>query len=953
MRAIDFPQQLLDASDQRRRQLLNERPETVGESEVNTLAERARAEADAHPVEALRIADVAWELAEALEAPRARALAYRARAVALRAQARWSEARECFREGARLAEEAGDPRLAAQIPIAETETLAQLGRYEEALHLADGLERRLRALGAEEDAAKVIANAGNIHFQREAYAQALDCWERALHYFTQQNQPIPVARLQMNIANVLTHLNRLPEALDKYQAARSMLEAAGMDLLVAGLDGNIGFLRFHAGQYAEALQAFTRARQRFETLSLPKDVAQCDRETADLYLELNLLPEAQDIYARVEPLFLTLKMPVEAARCQLGLAVALAAQQRDLEALTVLEKAEKAFHKEHNEIGVARARLQRVEIWLRKQASLESNPTVSSHETAPIRRAAKAALRTFRRYGIKMGEVKARLYLAELRLAEGWGPTRLLSALARDAEAAALLSLQWRIESALARAWMTIQRPRAALKYYRRAVNSVERLRLLMKGDDFRIAFLQDKMRLFEELLALLLDQGTRAARREAFQLAERAKSRTLVERLTTSVASLDTADPEQQRLLHRLEALRAQLNWDYGRVQEMEGRASRLPTADAELPHRLQQLEQQYLETQRQLQITGVQMAEADAFALPTIQNIQMLLEEDEQIVEYAMVRDEVLAFVVDRNRFHTVRGVASRKELEQLADRLNFQWSKFSSPVPLERFQNQLLASTQAILRRLYNLLLEPLEDLLSAPRLTVIPHGVLHGIPFHALYDGDRYALDCWECAYAPSSAVWRACRLRDEPKATTSLVFGVPDPGIAHVRQEVDGLQRLLPEARIYCNEAAATSALPLEGAFRYLHFATHAVFRNDNPLFSGLRLADGWLTAHDLYRRRLDCSLATLSACRTGVSLVASGDEVLGLARGFLHAGARGVVLSLWAAHDKATAELMCAYYASMVGGMGRAAALRAAQKTVRACYTHPYYWAAFALIGAR
>jgi CHAT domain-containing protein len=328
-------------------------------------------------------------------------------------------------------------------------------------------------------------------------------------------------------------------------------------------------------------------------------------------------------------------------------------------------------------------------------------------------------------------------------------------------------------------------------------------------------------------------------------------------------------------------------------------------------------------------------------------------MLGEDEQIVEYVTVRDEVVAFVVDRKRFRTVQGLASRQEVEEQVERLRFHWSKFRPRGYADRYADQLAQATGQVLSDLYELLLEPLESLLPAGRLTVIPHGVLHGIPFHALAGAEDYALDRWEFAYAPSAAVWRACRLREEPEASDSLIFGLSQPDIAHVRDEVAGLQALLPGASVYQDEAAVLAAVPTHGAFRYVHFATHAIFRQDNPLFSGLRMADGWLVANDLYRRRLDCSLATLSACRTGVTHVAPGDEALGLPRAFLHAGARAVLVSLWTAHDRATADLMQDFYGRMTGGMSRAAALRAAQQEVRARYPHPYYWAAFSLIGAR
>ncbi|HLV80505.1 MAG TPA: CHAT domain-containing protein [Chthonomonadaceae bacterium] len=943
MPSLPFEQRLLAASPQERRRLIARRPASVGEEAVRALAERARALSTADPGESLRVAEAAGELAEALGSARSRALALRAQALALRAQARWPEALEAFEAGARTAEAAGEMLLAAQIPIAAVETLAQLGRYEEALSLADTLERRLRALGAEEDAAKVAANAGNVHFQREAFLEALAAWERALGDFEARGLEMPAAGMRMNVANVLTQLNRLPEALQRYEEARPALESAGRELLVAGLDGNLGFLQFMAGRYAESLQAYLRARRRFEALGLTKDICQCDREIADVYLALNLVPEAQETYERVIPVFGGLQMAAEMARGEMGLASALAAQERMEAALTALERAEQAFRREDNALGVARARLQRAE-WAARRAG--------TAETSRARREALAAQRAFRRNGVKAGEAQARLCLAEMRVQAGASPIRSLRRLARETEAESLIALQWRVEAALARAYRNAGRLRGAVQRYRRAVQALENVRALLRGDDFQIAFLQDKMRLYEELLALLLDRGTRPALLEGFRLAEQARSRALLEQLAAPLQARPEG-AERQKLLRQLEALRQQLHFSYARIQSLEGGASRLPVPDAALPDQVVRLEREVLRVRRHLQLTESASTPDGLNALP-LQDLQALLEEDEQIVEYVTVGEEILAFVVDRRRFRTIRGLASRSEVKALVERLHLQWSQPGLEDPSGRHGPQLLATAQKLLGDLHGLLLEPLEAFLQAPRLRIIPHGVLHGVPFHALYDGRRYALDRWEIACAPSSAVWRACRLRGPSSGARApaLIFGLSDPGIAHVQEEVAALKALLPEAEVYEDAAATLAAVPEEGAYRYVHFATHGLFRRDNPLFSALRLADGWLIAHDLSRRRLECDLATLSACRTGLHAVEPGEELLGLARGFLAAGARAVLAGLWAVDDVATAALMQACYARLVTGMGKAAALRQAQQQMRERCPHPYYWAAFALIGA-
>jgi CHAT domain-containing protein len=137
--------------------------------------------------------------------------------------------------------------------------------------------------------------------------------------------------------------------------------------------------------------------------------------------------------------------------------------------------------------------------------------------------------------------------------------------------------------------------------------------------------------------------------------------------------------------------------------------------------------------------------------------------------------------------------------------------------------------------------------------------------------------------------------------------------------------------------------------------RLLHFACHGEFRPDNPLFSGLALADGWLTTLDIFNLRLEASLVTLSACQTGRSVIGGGDELFGLRRAFLAAGAASLVMSHWLVEDRSTAALMEAFYRGLGLGETKAAALRAAQLGLLygedPAYAHPYFWAPFFLTG--
>ncbi len=548
---------------------------------------------------------------------------------------------------------------------------------------------------------------------------------------------------------------------------------------------------------------------------------------------------------------------------------------------------------------------------------------------------------------------------AEHGVAQGQRPTRTLQQLLLEAQENGWVSLEWRIETALARSAMNAKKPRVALTRYRRASDAVERLRQLMPGEDFRIHFFQDKMRLHEEMLGLLLDSDAAQSREEAFHLIERVKSRTLLEQMSATRLP-HSPEPDEQAQWQQLEDLRAQLNWNHATREQFGENDARLHGSHPQPTSQSRHLEQEFLRVQRRLQSRNGSHQHAMTSTLLTLDGLQTLLN-GEQIVEYMLLKEEVLACIISRDRIQMVRSLASLAEVRELLQRLHFQWTKMRSRVYSERFAAQMGDAARAVLNRLHELLWEPVVPLLlenrledgAENRLTIIPHGILHEIPFHALYDGERYVLDDWECTQAPSSAIWHNCRLRPDVTAADSLLLGISDEGIAQVRAEADALRGQIANLNVLQEADATLAAVPQDGTYRYLHFATHALFRQDNPLFSGLRLWDGWLIAYDLHHRRLECDLATLAACDTGMNLVTAGDELHGLARGFLAAGARSVLACLWAAHDATTAQLMPAFYARLAGGMGKAAALRESQLELREQFPHPYYWASFALIGAR
>jgi len=248
---------------------------------------------------------------------------------------------------------------------------------------------------------------------------------------------------------------------------------------------------------------------------------------------------------------------------------------------------------------------------------------------------------------------------------------------------------------------------------------------------------------------------------------------------------------------------------------------------------------------------------------------------------------------------------------------------------------------------------LLLAPASALLKPYRRWVVAlHRELHGVPFAALERNETCLLEQVELLHAPSASVFAACRNRPAPPATHAWVMAVPDVRSPNIESEAAQVAALIPGSTLVSGEAATTQAfLDAAGNCSLIHLAAHGVFRRDNPMFSSIQLADARLSLFDLSRTSLNAGLVVLSGCNTGSAISVGGDELLGLMRGFLAAGARSLLVTLWEVNDRSTTEFMVAFYRHLGKGENPANALRNAASEVRAKRPHPYFWAPFILVG--
>jgi CHAT domain-containing protein len=273
--------------------------------------------------------------------------------------------------------------------------------------------------------------------------------------------------------------------------------------------------------------------------------------------------------------------------------------------------------------------------------------------------------------------------------------------------------------------------------------------------------------------------------------------------------------------------------------------------------------------------------------------------------------------------------------------------------------------LRSTPHSLTELYDALIAPVGPLLEdVQRVLIVPHGVLHSVPFPALRQHDgRYLIERLPVVHAPSGAVASRAseRLATPAIRNRSVAFGLelagylPLAALSCVPDELDAVERTLPGVeRLDRVRARRQALLDLDGDLDVLHFACHGEFDPDDALMSRLYLADGPVYGYELLGLRARPRLVVFSACETGRYELLPGDEVMGLVRPFLGLGAGTVVATLWEVPDASTTDLMSAFYRGYASsGHDPAACLREAQLTLLRSerFAHPHYWAPYVAIG--
>ncbi|MCA9752120.1 MAG: CHAT domain-containing protein, partial [Gemmatimonadetes bacterium] len=359
--------------------------------------------------------------------------------------------------------------------------------------------------------------------------------------------------------------------------------------------------------------------------------------------------------------------------------------------------------------------------------------------------------------------------------------------------------------------------------------------------------------------------------------------------------------------------------------------------------------LEEEIADTLRRLERRNARLGALTQGETATVDDTKRSLPADTELVEYFVGPRGSWAIVVDREGSRSVQLPVGRDELRGAVSRLRFQIEKRAIGDEYARPRERLLL--EGVSRHLDSLaekIWAPLE--LRARRVVVVPHGSLHFVPFAALPVGNgESVVDRHVVSALPSAScrrfVARGPRHRDDPRVLAVASHAGDLPG---ADREVARVRKAFARGRMLRGPRATWSAFRDEAARAdVIHVATHGLFRHDDPGLSALLLADGWVRVADLLSLRLDADLVSLSACQSGRVEVSGGDEMVGLCRGFLHAGARSLLVSLWPVDDRVTEALMGAFYRTLRTHGDPAEALAAAMRLTRAEWPHPFHWAPF------
>ena len=568
---------------------------------------------------------------------------------------------------------------------------------------------------------------------------------------------------------------------------------------------------------------------------------------------------------------------------------------------------------------------------------------------------------------------------------------------------------EWQIERRIGHIERSLGNKEEALTHYQNATHGIERLRAVALNTELgQASFVSRSRAVYAETADLLVDLHLEY---EALEVAERGRARAFLDTLARSRTGLaEELTPEQRKredeILARISA--AQKNLWKENIPRDEERKLKAELASAEDDLDVFHLEVRHSNPRyasiRYPEPIAVSRMQKDLLDAQSVL-VEFLLGEKRSLV-WVVSRDKLTVGILPPRKEIEDEVSAYRKALTGKISALTLAGSLAEIEPAGRKLYASLLEPVENALVGARSLVIVP-DGALDYLPFETLALPARHGASGE---NGPAYLLKKFSIVYGPSASALVAVkgmnREKGEPPKTL-LAFGdpivdapagptkkgmevtrslSPEPEskpeatvsqeyaergfsflqLPYTRAEVLGISKLYPadKRQVYLGREAREETVKTEnlGDYRYIHFASHGFVDENQPARSGILFSrdsqsteDGVLQMGEIMRLKMNADLVTLSACSTGLGKLVTGEGMLGLTRAFFYAGARNVTVSLWNVNDSSTAALMKAFYENLNRGLSKSAALRQAKLVLlrgkEAAWHHPYYWAAFVLVG--
>lgn len=543
-------------------------------------------------------------------------------------------------------------------------------------------------------------------------------------------------------------------------------------------------------------------------------------------------------------------------------------------------------------------------------------------------------------------DVLARAYYVVAKVAESYGNTQL-------AIQAGVQSLRFACQHGdigvinsvrleLGHIRITQGHPDKALLHYRHAHERILKLQTYL-NIDVRPGFLERNQEALHQIIHIHNQKGNAVA---AWETLEKLKSRVLWQYLAAPRSDNASQPRSEGKQDQRYKQLQQRYRWLMNHLDSHDWRV----ISREQILSEMGEIEQELYAARESDRLEAT--TSFTRTLVPALTDVIAHIPPHCAFVEYYFAEDSVYAYLLTTNQ--PVQMVCCTKQLDKLLQTINDLTEQIDHALAVgpQRAVKFFQKSTIECLNTLYQLLLERLEPFLSAySSLIVVPFGPLHVVPFHLLYSRGRYLLEQMEVSILPAAGLLLQPDV-ERPKGVLALTYGGRndvDYRIHDVAQRIQGMFG----GDVYSG-AQAVSSLLQSAPRQMLHIAAHGLFNLHQPHLATLRLADRHVYADELLDHDLSYELGVLSACSAGLARASGGDELIGLGRGFLYAGVRSLVTSLWDVEDEITAEIIQNFYTALNAGERKSRALQTAQLSLlcgnRAI--HPAYGGAFQLLGS-